>query len=110
MDENCSTTCSSRAIRYDWKMIEEFDAEDYLDDYISFKLPNSLATGYRENEIKCVYNNDHRMGIQRRNCEEFENCPVKYKILKCSTKNTKFWQLKFIILRHHKNRSTKTLN
>ena len=43
MDENCSTTSSSRAIRYDWKMIKEFDAVDDLDDYISFKLTNSSS-------------------------------------------------------------------
>ena len=58
-----------------------------MDDYIDFKIPGSISTGYRSNDTKCVLNKEHKMGTQRRSCDEYEDCPYKYKILKCEICN-----------------------
>ena len=77
------SSISSIAKRYEWVLKETFENEDDLDDFIYFKIPLSKSTSFRSNEIYCKFKNEHKMDVQRRDCMEFENCPVKYKILKC---------------------------
>ena len=60
---------------------------DDLEDLILFKIPNSVATGFRGSEIKCKYNKEHKMDVQRRRCDEFVDCLVKYKVHKCEICN-----------------------
>ena len=80
MDDSSSTT--STANRYEWKLLAEFDDDEDLTNFILFKIPSSVSTGYRAGEIKCIQNKEHRMGVQRRSCDEYYQCPIKYKILK----------------------------
>lgn len=54
-----------------------FNNLNELDDQIYFKLPYSKATSTRSNEIYCKFNNEHKVDVQRRDCEEELNCPVK---------------------------------
>ena len=88
MDESCSTACGVKETkRYDWVLVQEFDSHDDLDDFLLFKILNSLATGSRSSEIKCKYNKDHGMDVQRRRCDDCLECPVKYKVQKCDVCN-----------------------
>ena len=40
-------------------MEAEFDDDDDLTNFISFKIPSSVSTGYRAGEIKCIQNKEH---------------------------------------------------
>ena len=52
IDKGCSTASgATETKRYEWILVQEFDSHDDLDDFLLFKIPNSVAAGSRSVEI-----------------------------------------------------------
>ena len=57
MNDSSSTNITEN--RYECKLLAEFDDDDDLTNFILFKIPSSVTTGYRAGEIKCIQNKEH---------------------------------------------------